>query len=212
MEISRATALEQGYLFVPQCMDQDVVLRLRGLVLEICTRRAWMPPRLRGFGYDAPEYLELQREAQSLPEFGALRDGAATRKVVEQLLGAGYLGQQGDVCRVVFPRATEFATRAHQDQFFLQRTDEIWSLWIPLGDCPRRMGPLAVWPGSHSKGLLAHDATAGCEAACQGAAWASFDFACGDALLVHQLTVHRALENVSEQIRVSVDFRFARRT
>ena len=50
----------------------------------------------------------------------------------------------------------------------------------------------------------------GCTDACGDARWATFDFALGDALLVHKLTVHRALPNESDEIRVSVDFRFAR--
>jgi phytanoyl-CoA dioxygenase PhyH len=210
MEIARVLSLEQGYLFVPQCVDREVAMNLREKVLEICARRGWMPPMLRGFGYDAEEYVALQSEAHALREFGVLRDARSTRHVIERLLGPRYQSQQGDVCRVFFPGAPEYATRAHQDQQFLQREEEVWSLWIPLGDCPLAMGPLAVWPGSHKMGLLPHDREDGCEAACSKAEWVSFDFACGDALLVHKLTAHRALPNASDHARVSVDFRFAR--
>jgi len=209
MEIARALSLEQGYLFVPQCVDRRLATDLRDKVLEICADRGWMPPMLRGFTYDGEEYPALQREAHALREFVALRDAPATRHVIERLLGPRYQAEQGDVCRVFFPGAPEYATRAHQDQQFLRRDEEIWSLWIPLGDCPQAMGPLAVWPGSHTMGLLPHHAEAGCETACSQAEWVSFDFACGDALLVHKLTAHRALPNASDRVRVSVDFRFA---
>ncbi len=210
MEISRAVAIEQGYFFVPRSIDTALARQLRESVLETCARRGWMPPQLAGFGYDSQEYFELQREAHALPEFAALRDAPSTRRIIEQLLGMDYHARQGEVCRVVFPRNPEFTTRAHQDAAFLRREDEIWSLWIPLSDCPRAMGPLAVWPESHKKGLLPHHPAEGCSASCKDAEWACFDFSCGDALLVHKLTVHRALDNVSDQIRVSVDFRFAR--
>lgn len=210
LEIDRSRALEQGFLFVPQCIDAEQARWLRELVLRVCRRRGWMPPALYGFAHDSQEYFELQRAVHALPEFGALRDSPSTRLVIERLLGAGYSARQGDVCRVVFPGASAFATRAHQDHCYLKRQDEVWSLWIPLSDCPRTMGPLVVWPESHKQGLLPHDPVTGCTDSCVEAKWASFDFVLGDALLVHKLTVHRALPNESEQIRVSVDFRFSR--
>lgn len=210
MEISRTKALEQGFLFVPQCMDRETAQKLRRQVLAICSRREWLPPHFLGFGRDSQEYIDLQCETHGLPEFAALRDGPATRRVITHLLGPEHASGQGDVCRVVYPHHPQYTTRPHQDAEFLKREEEIWSLWIPLSDCPRTMGPLAVWPESHKLGLLPHHPVEGCSASCQNAQWTSYDFACGDALLVHKLTVHRALENVSEQIRVSVDFRFAR--
>jgi hypothetical protein len=209
VEVNGETAREQGYLFVSRSVDPALARRLRARVLDICAGHGWMPP-FRGFGYDGPEFLEMQQLVACLPEFTELRASAGVKEVLRQLLGTHFVDKQGDVCRIFFPEATASATRAHQDQFFLQRPEEIWSVWIPLGDCPREMGPLCVWPGSHRLGLLPHEGESGCERAAQQAQWQGFDFACGDALFVHKLTVHRALPNMSPQTRVSVDFRYAK--
>ena len=72
------------------------------------------------------------------------------------------------------------------------------SAWIPLGDCPRMQGSLAVLPRSN------HAVPP------PGSRWRRFDFSAGDVLFVNSLTLHRALPNRSAEIRVSVDFRFCR--
>jgi hypothetical protein len=203
-------ALEQGFAFVPGCVDPDLARGLGDEVRAICRRRGWMPPEMAGFGYDSPDFLELQREVHQLDALDTLRRSPGIRYALRDVLGDECLDRQGDVCRVVFPQAAPpFVTRAHQDQFFLRRPDDVWAVWVPLGDCPRTMGPLVVWPGSHLRGLLPHQGEAGCESSCDEADWAEFDLACGDALLVHKLTVHRALPNVSQAIRVSIDLRFS---
>jgi ectoine hydroxylase-related dioxygenase (phytanoyl-CoA dioxygenase family) len=79
----------------------------------------------------------------------------------------------------------------------------VWTAWIPLGDCPRRQGSLAVLPRSNRLELAA-------AAAPRGARWRRFDFAAGDVLFVHSLTLHRALVNRSAEIRVSVDYRYSK--
>jgi len=208
VDVTRSRVVDQGFALLQQCVDPSLASSLRADVLDVCRRRNWMPPAFPGFAYDSGEFLDLQREVNLLPQFGAIRESPGIRLVLEDVLGGEYRDRQGDVCRVVFPQAPEFVTRAHQDAFFLRSPDEIWAVWIPLGDCPRTMGPLVVWPESHKLGLLPHLGESGCEDACAGADWAGFDLTCGDALLVNKLTVHRALPNVSDTIRVSVDFRF----
>lgn len=209
LEIVREQALEDGYILARGAIHPALILRLREGVLQICARRNWLSPQFRGFANDSPEFLELQREVQQLPEFAELRESPELRGIVEKVIGVEFLSQQGDVCRVVHPNAPEFTTPQHQDQFFMNREEEIWIVWIPLGDCPREMGPLAVWPGSHRRGLLPTNA-AGCIRSDEEIPWTSFDLACGDALLLHKLTVHRALPNTTDQMRLSVDYRFAR--
>jgi ectoine hydroxylase-related dioxygenase (phytanoyl-CoA dioxygenase family) len=210
MEIDLETARVQGYLFVSGCVDSALAWKLRARVLEICVERGWTQPQFRGFGYEGAEFLQMQQLVACLPEFATLRASMRVKAILRQLLGTDIVDKQGDVCRVFFPGATAFATRAHQDQFFLRRAEEIWSVWIPLGDCPREMGPLGVWPGSHRLGLLPHEGESGSERAAAQADWQDFDFTCGDALFVHKLTVHRALANTSPTTRVSVDFRYAK--
>jgi hypothetical protein len=208
VDVTLEQVMDQGFALLEQCVDRALASSLRADVLDLCRRRNWMPPAFPGFAYGSAEFLDLQREVNQLPQFDAIRASPRLRLVIEEVLGGGYLDRQGDVCRVMFPQAPGFVTRAHQDAFFLRNPDDVWAAWIPLGDCPRTMGPLVVWPESHKLGLLPHLGESGCEGACSGADWTGFDLACGDALLVNKLTVHRALPNVSEAVRVSVDFRF----
>lgn len=199
--LNRQRATERGYRFVRGLVDPRLVMALRAQVLQICARRGWLKGR-RGFAYDAPEFVELQVEVHSLDAFHALRSDPRLRAAMEEVLGGAMRDRQGDVCRILFPGAPEFATSPHQDQTFLKRPDEVWSAWIPLGDCPPRQGSLAVVPRSNRLGLVS--------AMPCGLRWRSFDFAAGDVLFIHPLTIHRALVNRSEDIRVSLDFRYSR--
>jgi hypothetical protein len=199
--LTRRRALERGYWFARGLLDAPRLTALRGQVLGICARRGWLEGR-RGFANDASEFVQLQSDVHSLAAFDALRRDARLRAALEELLGGAVRDQQGDVCRVLFPGAPEFATPAHRDQTFLRRADEVWTAWIPLGDCPRRQGSLAVVPRSNRLGLVT--------LVPRGARWRRFDFAAGDVLFVHALTLHRALVNRSAEIRVSVDYRYSR--
>ena len=199
--LTRRRALESGYWFARGLLDAERLAALRGQVLAICARRGWLEGR-RGFPHDSAELHQLQLAAQSLEAFDALRSDVRLRAALKDLFGGAVRDRQGDVCRVVFPGAPEFDTPAHRDQAYLKRADEVWTAWIPLGDCPRRQGSLAVLPKSNRPDLM--------DAAPRGARWRRFDFAAGDVLFVHSMTLHRAPANRSAEIRVSVDCRYSR--
>ena len=201
--LTRRRALQCGYWFARGLLDAPRLAALRAQVLGICARRGWLEGR-RGFANDSPEFLQLQMEVQSLAAFDALRRDARLRAALEELLGGAVRDRQGDVCRLLFPEAPKFTTPPHRDQTYLKRTDEVWSAWIPLGDCPRRQGSLAVLPRSNRLGLG--------NAVPRGARWRRFDFAAGDVLFVQSRTLHRALVNRSAEIRVSVDYRYSNST
>ena len=83
----------------------------------------------------------------------------------------------------------------------------MWTVWIPLGECPPALGGLALLPGSHLRGLLPHG-EGGIEEEL-AAGWVSAHYRPGDVLIFHGRTVHRALENrVAGALRLSADFRF----
>ena len=84
-----------------------------------------------------------------------------------------------------------------------------WTAWIPLAECPRELGGLAVMRGSHRRGPLPH-AGDHCTRVPEGQPWACADYEPGDVLLVHCHTLHRALPNrdPAGRLRLSADFRF----
>ena len=95
--------------------------------------------------------------------------------------------------------------------------------WVPLGDVPLTHGPLAVLAGSSAAGLLRHypndeiglEGGAGhhgvlvAELEEAGCVWRSADFQAGDVLLFNSLCIHSALPNLSQEIRLSADYRFS---
>ena len=187
----RAQAEELGYLFFRDALEPELVLAARREV-EARLELEWVP---------------LQAAVLVLPEVEALRRHPFVLGAVEQVLGTDAEPGHGDVCRVVGPGPRELATPPHQDAAYTG--EALWTAWIPLGDCPTSLGGLAVSPGSHRRGLLEHGEGTTGAAVPADAVWASADYRCGDVLLFSALTLHRALPNESDRVRLSVDFRYA---
>jgi len=192
LEIAR----RDGFLFWPDLFDRRSVEALRDRVVPLCERFRGR----RGLPYDDPDFVQLQCEVTVLEEFDRLRRHPPLLDFLVALFAGPVLTHQGDVCRIFFPNAPEFATPAHQDEFFLRRGTECWSVWTPLVDCPLALGPLELSPGSHRLGLLNEIP--------DDLAWWSSPLHCGDALLIHHLTIHRALPNVGTVPRLSIDCRY----
>jgi hypothetical protein len=218
----RGRADEDGYLFFRDSLEQEAVLALRHEVLERCSRRGWLDPFApvdegrclpwARLGASDDAWVDLQRELHVLPEFAALRRAAFVLGVLERLFGEPPLDGQGDTCRLMSPEARELTTRPHQDRFYVRRSDRLWTVWIPLGDCPVALGGLAVLPGSNKNGLLPHsgegDGRQGADVS-PDSTWAIADYDCGDVLMFGCFTLHRAAENTTQnELRVSADFRY----
>lgn len=219
----RRRARRSGYLFFRGALEPQTVRALRHEVLARCARRNWLDPFapvdeglclpwIRLGAYDDP-WVELQREVLVLPEFTAIRRHPFILGVLGRLFGESPLDQQGDTCRLMSPAARESTTTPpHQDRYYVRRTDLLWTVWVPLDDCPVTLGGLAVLPGSQRAGLREHRAEgpgrAGAEVSPDDA-WAIANYRCGDVLMFSCLTLHRAAENTTtNQLRISVDFRY----
>jgi Phytanoyl-CoA dioxygenase (PhyH) len=189
----RRYADERSYLWFRGLIERRCILALRRLVLE----------RIRAGTTDP---IRLQCEILPRPEFDAIRRHAAVLGVLEALLGGTVEAERGDVLRVVEPGAEP--TPPHQDACYTRRATVMWSAWVPLGDCPLSLGPLAVWPSSHRCGLLPHGASGLAEDALARARWAASGMACGDVLLLHHHTAHRSLPNQAGEPRLSIDCRY----
>jgi len=198
---------QRGYWLRRELVKADQVSALAAQVMAICRQHGWLEGR-RGFAWDAPEFAQLQVEVQLHPQFTELREDPRIMRAAARLLGGPARAGQGDICRMLFPDGAEFTTPPHQDQYYIKRADDVWSAWIPLSDCPRERGSLAVVPGSRRWGLLPHAET-GCKSPVDAPRWREFDFRGGDVLFVHSMTVHKALINRSGQLRISIDCRYA---
>lgn len=221
----RSRAEEDGYLWLRGIHEPHALEALRLRVLAASERNGWLAPNtdprdaiarpgIEGLAFDDPQWIALQRDVYPSPELDAIRRSPAVLATLNALLGSEVAPQQGDICRLLFPNAPHRATAAHQDGAYVGADRECWTVWSPLGDCPIALGPLAILPGSHRAGLVAHATGAH---AVLGVAnvppegWVASDLQAGDALMFHQLTMHAALPNLSpDRLRVSVDCRYRR--
>lgn len=223
-EVLRGRAAEQGFLFFRGLLPREPLREARRQILEICARHGFLAPgtepeagiAAEGVRYREghPEYMAAYDEIQRLEAFHALAHQPALLEALRTLFGEAVLVHPRNIARVMFPQNNTFTTPAHQDYVHIQGTEETYTAWFPLSDCPRELGGLEVLPGSHRFGVLpvrsAYGAGGlGVETEALGLTWAGGDFACGDVLLFQSLCVHRAVDNQTpDRVRVSVDFRY----
>ncbi len=216
---------EDGYLYLPGLLDPAELTALRADILGACAAHGWLEPgtplldgiacgpqRLEG----DPAYFAVYDDVQRLERFHRLRHHPALTALLGSLFDAPLFPHPLAVCRLAFPNAAEHATPPHQDYPNNQGSFDTYAAWMPLGPCPRDLGSIAVLQGSHRFGLLPMRASRGAgnrttmpRADLATLPWVSGDFAAGDVLVFHSLTVHRSLVNRSDRLRLSVDYRYS---
>ncbi len=225
--LMRERALEDGYIFLCGVMPQDVLLDLRHEIAEILQGLGWIDgnldellqhPDFPGIGESAASsWREFYDQVQCLRSFHALAHAPQAKLFADAICGGQHLFHPRHICRLIFPSSQRITTPPHQDYFYIGGTPDTWTAWIPLGDCPRELGTLAVLPGSHKQGLLSvHKAEGAGGHACDNVSnddWASADLSCGDVLCIHSYLIHQGQDNQTDrQLRLSMDIRFQDRT
>jgi ectoine hydroxylase-related dioxygenase (phytanoyl-CoA dioxygenase family) len=220
----RLRADEEGYLFFRGLLETDAVRQVRRDILNLCGEAGWLEPgsdpedgiARPGVAWiePQPEYMAVYNRVMRLESFHALAHQPALLGMFNTLFGEPTLVHARNIARIVFPNNALHTTPAHQDYVHIQGTTETWTAWIPLGDCPRDLGSLAVLRGSHRQGVYPARAAYGAgglgiDTESLPFEWVSADFRAGDVVLFHSLTVHKALPNLSpNRIRLSADFRY----
>ena len=204
----RHRAVRDGYVFLPRLLPRAAVMALRREATAACRELGLLDGRYRWCGgtfgdgsgtgaYTDARWLKLQQRLFSQPAFAALENDPALRGVVEDILQAAPVGGQGSVCRLAPPSACQAPTAMHRDHQYIPRSTRLWTAWLPLGDCPLELGPLAVSPRSQQ-----HDGAAELP-------WAGGAMQAGDVLLVNALALHRACPNLTlDRVRLSLDVRY----
>jgi ectoine hydroxylase-related dioxygenase (phytanoyl-CoA dioxygenase family) len=216
-----------GYLFVRGLVPPDRVARLRRLTLEHADRVGWLDPAapieqarvrqgVRVGDYQAADWMALQASAQTSDELWGVGDAPAVHQVLTTAFGRpSFLFLGMNTCRVVSPHP-DLASRPHQDAHYVRMLGDFVTVWVPLGDCSTRLGPLAVWPGSHQRGLRPHHGIGIVDGGVDiddDPVWHTTDFTIGDALVLTRHVIHCALPNASDHtLRLSVDLRYGFRT
>ena len=220
---------EYGYLFFRNLVPADAILTVRRNMLELCREAGWLDesrdlmegavkPGQEPLVEGQPEYMEAYRKIIRLPSFMAFAEQEPLQAVARKLLGDKIIVHRRHIGRITFPNHVYAPTPAHQDFYYIRGSVETYTCWVPLSACPQELGGLAVWPGSHKRGFMSHDANnpkavvaVGIEVDENEAQWHTGDFGLGDALFFHSYTVHKALPNLTPNLlRLSTDNRYQR--
>ena len=224
---------DDGYLYLRGVLDTDLVDAAR---LEVFDRLAsvdeLLEPAALGIfsGHSRRDELVSSRGAfwQSVSEGPALRrltHGPAMHAVMRQIIG-----QAPRPHDYMFLRAgvRGRATGLHYDYpFFTRAHDQVYTVWMAIGDVPVEQGPLFIVEGSHRfqdliepmigfdvaqdtsrKATLSQDALSFAQA--RGCRLLTTDFGRGDLVIFGMYTLHGALENHCERqrVRLSCDVRW----
>ena len=213
----RRRALEDGFLYLPGLLPGERLSSLRAVVDKMLAARGWVvngrtDPALRLGRWDDTRWIAFLGELLPTAAYQSLAAAPEIVGVVREILQTEPRFHVGDVCRLVSPGALDLTTPPHQDAAYLADFANVWTAWLPLGPCPRVLGPLALLAGSHKDGVRPHAEVApgrGGTPIPDDASWSSLDLEEGDVIIFSSLTVHRALPNVTaDRLRVSVDYRY----
>ena len=212
-----------GYLFIRGLLPHALVLGVRRRLLEKAAAGGWLDP---GYPVDDgianpaaacknPEerYMQVFRALWADESLHRLRTHPNALALFERIFGESVLAHPMFVQRNIFPRSEnfDFTTGAHQDRVHIGGATS-YAMWVPLGECPREKGSLAVAATSHRAGVL--DTKVGGGAGGMDISvpipgeWVTGSFEAGDVLIFADTTVHRALPNRSRAIRLSFDARY----
>lgn len=106
---------------------------------------------------------------------------------------------------------THWKLGAHQDWRTGQGSLDSVVLWFPMINCDEALGSLQVIPGSHKTGLMQAD-TSGYAGSIQEnineADYVQTEFEMGDLLIFSAFLIHRSGDNVTDNIRWSIQLRY----
>jgi ectoine hydroxylase-related dioxygenase (phytanoyl-CoA dioxygenase family) len=221
----RARLDEDSYLLFRGVIDRDELAALRADILGVMVRNGWI---LGGDYLDQAlsmisplsemddDFHVVYQQVQQLERFHSLAHDPALVDIMRQVLGETAFPHPLKIARMSFPTNYEVSTPPHQDFPNNQGTPSLTASWIPVGDCPAEMAGLAILRGSHKYGVLPldfHPGPGNRQAVLpvellEATHWVTTDFEAGDVLLFPSTTVHASLNNATDSIRISVDFRY----
>jgi ectoine hydroxylase-related dioxygenase (phytanoyl-CoA dioxygenase family) len=222
-----------GFIYLKGVLDTSLVAQARAEVFErLIEVGEILPPAAAGIasGSSRRDAVVADRGAfwksvSEGPHLRALSHGSAMRQLMSMVIGAPARPQD-----YIFLRsgARGRATGLHFDYpFFTRAHDQVFTVWLPIGDVPVSDGPLVVVEGSNRyrdliepmigfdvardtsrKATLAQDAVT--LARERGARLLTANFAAGDIAVFGMYTLHGSLENHSpiNRVRLSCDVRW----
>jgi len=210
-----------GYLFFRGVLAEDDVLQVKEDLVRVLQEQGLVKagvkePFWSGAGYDRVDDEALY----ALPSYVDLFERSTTRAFLEKVFKEPVFTARCVTIRYALPNDPAHVSAAHQDGFYVPGISALRTLWVPLMAIDRKRAPLAIAAGSHKAGLLDHveqqdldsyilkgRKQSGINWKEKNFTWLTADFQPGDVLMFHRQTVHRALPNNSDRIRLSLDTR-----
>ena len=215
----------EGYLFFRSLQDPDKLWALRRDILGVCREGGWLregTDLTAGIAETAHrctegdlEYAQVYHEVYKLESFHRAGHWPEVLAMMQQVMRGPVLPHPQKIARLWFPQYAEHTTPIHQDFVHFQGSYQTYTCWTPVGDCPRELGGLALLAGSHRINAI-HDHHFSLGAGSLAIVpeqlegqWVTTDYAIGDTLIFHSLTVHQALPNrTADRLRISLDNRY----
>lgn len=210
-EALRARLRTSGYVLLRGLLPRSDVLATGRAVLGALREVGWACESSLPVWPPVPEedYRDLGVALQRLEAVHQLAFHPRLRHAVNGLLPRCF-GHPARVVRTVWPHRVwnDEVEFVHQD-FSVFGVPDMLTTWFPLGDVPLEMGPLRVLEGSHQQGMIGRlwrgeETTVNSD----DPRWSTGDFAAGDVIVFHCLTVHAGMRNTTDQFRLSVDARW----
>lgn len=216
-----------GYLYLPGLLDPAEVRSVDADIRRALHALGWLaePTGHTVAGpvpsdRSRPAFREAYDSLQGIEGLHRLAHAPAVHAVIEGLLEEEVFCHPAKIARVALPTGPDegYSTGAHQDFVKLHVASDVLTVWIPLTPCtPRRQG-LRVLTGSHRGGFLpvepalARSLPVYLPVDPADPRWRTSDYALGDAVIFHSLTVHGGGPNTTDRVRLSIDVRYQRRT
>lgn len=216
---------EDGCLYLRGLLDVSRLRSLQEDVFACCREQGWFNRSATSIESDAPvivpvnegeePYFRVYDEVQKLESLHSQAHDSHLMAVMKTLIDDTAFPHPLSICRLVFPDNNEAITPPHQDHPNNQGTRDLYACWIPLVDCPVARGGLSMLPGSHRQGLFPLEFSLGAgnrqavvPESLKQRTWVGGHYQPGDVLIFHSLLLHRSLPNLTDRMRLSVDFRY----
>lgn len=217
----RDRLVSDGYVYLPGLLDVEPILDVQRQLRAGLAEVGWLDspdtlttPR-RELRFDAASFGTVYPAVQRVEAFHALAHDSRILDLASAVLGGTVFCHPAKVARISPPTTHGRSfTRPHQDFVVLHVASDVITAWIPITACTPTKQGLRVIPASHRDGFLPTDAAAGgrrplyLSVTDDDPRWATEDFALGDVVLFHSLTVHGGGPNTSDEIRLSADVRY----
>lgn len=230
MNSSKAQFNKEGYLILKNFFSKEIlqeiyadarqlfavqIKRILGKTVNIDNKDEFEQAMFEFFEKDFNAFVNTGKQSQHLISMHRL---GTDEKILSLLKGLGY-----EFPTIAVRPAMQFNSRhlskggshwklgAHQDWRTGQGSLDSVVLWFPLIDCNADLGSLQIIPASHTDGLMKADTTGylgSIQEEIPEEKYVQTEFEVGDLLIFSAFLIHRSGNNITQNIRWSVQLRY----